>query len=171
MKKVIRDGCFETNSSSMHSVTVRGKYEYNNDRVPMTIDDDGYIGVWTDEYGWYGDSCDTWYTKLGYAFCMVLITEYPDDVIYDNNAVVDQEVLEKLQGYQTLLAALKEHNSSCKGIYIYRDKGSFYPYGYIDHQSCEDYSSLQEFLDDWNVDAERYLFDDNVVVMIDNDNH
>lgn len=168
MKKVIRNGCFETNSSSMHSVTVRGKYDYNKRHISMMLDDNGYLEIRLDEYGWNGDPCDNWRDKLSYALCMVLSTEYPNNIIYDEYGTVDQGVLENLHGYQTLLAAIREHGY-CDGIKILK-RNSWHPYGYIDHQSCE-YNSLQDFLDDWNVDAERYLFDDGVVVLIDNDNH
>lgn len=163
--KVTRKNVFETNSSSMHTVTIRGKRNINrNYRIEDTI------GVYLDEYGWDGDPCNDFMSKLAYAMAMVLNTEYPSFDSYDDDFVVDQEILEELPGYKTLIDAIREHGY-CEKIVIKRRNGAYYPYGYIDHQSCEDYSSLRDFLDDWHVDAEQFLFDDNVTVWIDNDNH
>jgi len=165
MKRVMRDNVWETNSSSMHTVTVRGKRNINNH---YRIND--IIEVYLDEYGWDGDPCDDFMSKLAYAMSMVLHTEYPSFNHYDEDFIVDQEILEELPGYQLLINAIREHGY-CERIVIKRRDGAYYPYGYIDHQSFEDYSSLQDFLDDWHVDAETLLFDDNVTIWIDNDNH
>lgn len=161
-RKVIRSSMFETNSSSCHTVSVRGREMYTNYSINS-------IEITLDEYGWDGDPCDDFRSKLAYALSMVLHTEYPSFNPYDDNFIVEQEVLEQLEGYKTLLNAIRLHGK-CEKIHINKTRG-WYPYGYIDHQSHEDYNSLQEFLDDWNVSAERFLFDDGVVVHIDNDNH
>jgi hypothetical protein len=42
--------------------------------------------------------------------------------------------------------------------------------GYIDHQSYEDYSSVRDFLDDYGVTAEEFVFDAGVVLYTSNDN-
>lgn len=164
MKRVIRNCVFETNSSSMHSVSVRDNRSINNYYIPEKV-----IKIKLGEYGWDGDPLCDFHDKLSYAMSMVLHTEYPGFNIYDDYFVVDQEELEKLNGYKTLLEAIRKHGD-CEAIVIKKGRG-FYPYGYIDHQSYEDYSSLADFLKDWNVDAERFLFDDDVTVYIDNDNN
>lgn len=164
MKRVIRDCVFETNSSSMHSVSVHG-----NRSINKYYKLDKVIEIRLGEYGWSGDPLYDFPDKLPYAMLMVLYTEYPGFNPYDDDFVVDQEELKKLNGYKTLLEAIRKHDD-CEAIAI-KKKIGFYPYGYIDHQSYEDYSSLADFLKDWNVDAERFLFDDDVVVYIDNDNH
>lgn len=165
MKRVMRSNVWETNSSSMHTVTIQGKRNINQ---YYRVDD--MIEVSLGEYGWDGDPCDDFMSKLAYAMSMVLNTEYPGFSIYDDDFVVNQEILEELPGYKTLINAIREHGY-CEKIVIERLDGAYYPYGYIDHQSFEDYSSLQDFLDDWHVDAEQFLFADNVTVWIDNDNH
>ena len=164
MKRVIRYGVFESNSSSMHSVSVRGDEDLNEHYKPDVV-----ITVKLDEYGWSGDPLCDFYDKLAYAMSMILHTEYPGFDYYDDDFVIDQEELEKLSGYKTLLEVIRKHGD-CEKIVIKKRNG-YYPYGYIDHQSYENYASLADFLKDWNVDAERYLFDDDVVVYIDNDNH
>ena len=42
--------------------------------------------------------------------------------------------------------------------------------GYIDHQSCEDYGSLQEFLDSNNVGVIEFVFNSSLILEISNDN-
>lgn len=162
-KKVIRQDVFETNSSSCHTVSVRGREMYANYSLDLP-----FIEIKLGEYGWDGDPCDDFRSKLAYALSMVMHTEYPNFNQYDEDFVVDQSVLEQLEGYKTLLNAIRIHGR-CENIHIKRKNG-WYPYGYIDHQSYENYNSLQDFLDDWNVSAERFLFDDGVVVYILNDN-
>ena len=165
--KVIRNSIWETNSSSSHTVTVRGKEMISE----YVFGESDHLTVQLGEYGWNGDPCDDFMSKLEYAMCMVLMTEYPDFGYWDeHNFTVNQTVLESLDGYQLLLNAVRTQFPGCKEIVI-KKKGGYYPYGYIDHQSYEGYSSLRDFLEDWNLTAERYLFDYGVVVHIDNDNH
>lgn len=167
MKKV-RYNVWETNSSSSHTVSVRGKRNVDGDYYNCCTQSNRIIKVGLDEYGWHGDPCDNFQSKLAYALSMVLNTEYPNFRYYDEDFVINQDTLEKCEGYQIILNAIRRH-MDVFGILIER-KHDYYPYGYIDHQSCEDYHSLQDFLDDWNVDIERFLFDDGVVVLILNDN-
>lgn len=163
MKKVIRHSCFESNSSSNHTLSFISNY-YSSKKLSH-----GIIKIYLGEYGWSGSPCCDFEDKLSYAMSMVLNTEYPKFNPYDEYFIVDQDVLESLEGYRILLNAINLH-IKCDQIVIKRHN-SCYPYGYIDHQSHENYGSLKEFFDDWNVDAERFLFDDGVSVIIDNDNH
>lgn len=166
MRKVIRYAIWESNSSSMHTLSVRGKRNVDSSYYPSNVN----IEIRLDEYGWNGYPCDDFHSKLAYAMSMVLHTEYPGFKYYNEDFIIDQDTLESLDGYKLLLDAINKH-VKCERVIIKRNNSAFYPYGYIDHQSYEDYGCLQDFLDDWNVDAERYLFDDGVVVHIDNDNH
>lgn len=164
MKRTIRQNVFETNSSSMHTVTIKGKININ----PNIYTTGDCIKLELDEYGWSGDPCDDFRSKLAYALSMVLNTEYPDYRYYYEDFIIDQEIMEGLDGYKLILDAINKY-CPCAKIIIKKRRG-FYPYGYIDHQSYEYYHSLRDFLEDWNVDIERFLFDDNVVVYILNDN-
>lgn len=163
VKKVSRRGIWETNSSSSHVVSIE------KERRDTTYNMSGDIEIYLDEYGWEGDPCDDILTKLEYAMSMVLHTEY-SGFNWDKDFVVDQNKLEGCAGYKLLLDALNTHGNKCDKVVIKKKTHTFYPYGYIDHQSCG-YKSLQDFLNDWDIDAERFLWDDNVVVWIDNDNH
>lgn len=166
--RVIRNNVWETNSSSSHTVTVRGKRNLDNPSNMNTMEN--VIEISLGEYGWGGDPCYEFIEKLKYVMSMVLHTEYPSFNHYDEEFVIDDSILCELDGYKIILSAINKH-WKCDAIIINRKRSHYYPYGYIDHQSYEDYHSLQDFLDDWNVDIERFLFDDGVVVHIDNDNH
>lgn len=166
--KVIRNSVWETNSSSMHTVSIEGKKDITKYAF---VGDSKSLAVHLDEYGWSGPDCDDFMSKLEYAMCMVLMTEYPDFNYWDEHGfTVNQTVLESLDGYQLLLNAVRTQFPECEEIVIKKNDG-YYPYGYIDHQSCESYHSLKDFFEDWDIDVERYLFDYSVVVHIDNDNN
>ena len=152
---------WETNSSSSHSLA------YSNECVNDLVVVDGTITTDTDEYGWVGDPCVTASEKLEYATVMLLMTEYPYFEYWDENFKVEQAVLESLDGYKLLLEAINEE-TACNKIVIKRDDYCSFPYGYIDHQSCE-YESLASFLHDNGVNAHDFLFG-KCEVLIDNDN-
>lgn len=159
--KVIRT-TWETNSSSSHSIA------YSNECFNDLVVVDSTITVGTDEYGWVGDPCVTASEKLEYAVVMLLMTEYPDFEYWDENFKVEQAVLESLDGYKLLLEAINVE-TACNKIIIKRDDYCCFPYGYIDHQSC-DYESLASFFHCNDTDAHNFLFG-KCEVLIDNDNH
>lgn len=159
--KVIRM-TWETNSSSSHTLV------YSNECVNDLVVVDGTITIGTDEYGWVGDPCVTASEKLEYAAAMLLMTEYPNFEYWKENVKVEQEVLENLEGYKLLLEAINKE-VKCNKIVIERDDNCRFPYGYIDHQSC-DYGSLASFFHCNDTDAHAFLFG-KCEVLIDNDNH
>ena len=111
--------------------------------------------------------------KLQYIITMLAETECR------NIDTVDE--LFETEGFKLVNDAVAEY-CHCDGIWINGDmKMKCYEWdnathvyfshdGYIDHQSC-DYNSVQDFLDDYNVDVTQFIFNDNVVVITDNDNH
>ena len=67
MKKIIRTGVFETNSSSSHSLSVaRGDQEFVYDTIYP--DQNGVIRVVGQEFGWGWEKFNDTMTKLAYAF-------------------------------------------------------------------------------------------------------
>ena len=165
-KRVIRYGCFESNSSSCHTVSIRDK---KNVKGFYSAPSNGILEIRLDEYGWSGYPCDDFIEKLKYTMSMVLHTEYHGFNYYDEEFTVDDKKLHELDGYKKILEAINKH-FECDEIVIKKRNNSYYPYGYIDHQSYESFDSLQDFLDEWNVDIERFLFDYGVIVWISNDN-
>ena len=164
MKKEIRELVFETNSSSVHSLSIKGDYDGNVvGAFPDTVE--CLLG----EYGWGYDRLYYVYNKLCYAMAMVLYTEYPDFRYCDQDFVIDENVLQELEGFKLIKKTVE--SKGCKELKVVIKENSCYKYGYIDHQSYEDYNNLKDFLDDWNITLDRFLFDDGVSVIIDNDNH
>ena len=64
---------------------------------------------------------------------------------------------------------------NCDGIEINGELGfdeyGFEHDGYIDHQSCEDYTSLRDFLATNDTNVIDYVFNNKISMIIDNDNH
>ena len=170
--KRIRYNAFETNSSSHHSLIIKkpGTMHYGYLK-PDT--DDNLIHVRFGEFGWGIEIYDDPATKLSYAATMVAETEKfnSEDEFYET------------AGMRAINELIKE-KCNCDGVVVDNPDFQMESYtwnnithqymshdGYIDHQSCEGYSSLQDFLDDWDITLERFIFDNHVDLLIDNDNH
>ena len=188
MKKQIRNGVFETNSSSCHSLSINkaSKIEYDKDMFEDWIhDDDNKLHIGFGEFGWGYDVYNDPLNKLEYALTMVLETEGRNiDDFYEtkgfklidefvrntfecDGVAIDDEI-EKITHQPTKWDNEKmtwvEDLSRPVITWLSSD-------GYIDHQSCEGYSCLQDFLDDWNVSLEDFVFNPGIKLIIDNDNH
>lgn len=172
----IRNMVFETNSSSTHSVSVSYKNSnyYNENCLESFVDYDNKVHVEFGEFGWEVEHYYTPYEKLQYIITMLVETE-------GRNISTTDELFET-DGFKLINDAVADY-CHCDGIWIdskmkmscYEWGGKTHIYlehdGYIDHQSCEYYSSVQDFLDDYNVDITKFIFDDGVCVITDNDNH
>lgn len=184
--KQIRKNIFETNSSSTHSVAIYGQsnppmYEYT---LGAYIDPaDHYLHMKFGEFGWGYDEYEDDYTKLQYLLTMIAETASNDRF---NPKFTNLEEFYALDDFILLESIVCEHIEGCKGINIiseitdktYDDildkDGNMYHSlefdGYIDHQSCEDYNCLADFLEAWDLSIEEFLFNPHVQLIIDNDN-
>ena len=141
MRKQIRQSVFETNSSSMHSLTIQGK-----DMVEFKVKTDE-LRPWNvsyGEFGWGYDKLNTPEEKLSY-----LITEYQDD----------EEMIDMIN------EALIEYTGSPLSIKIRRN--DWYPKGHIDHQSQ---GMIREYITDKQSIID-IVFNRECTIIIDNDNH
>lgn len=172
MKKQIRRNVFETNSSSTHSISIR-KGDISNSY--LKVDEyDNKVHVSFGEYGWGYETLNTQYERLSYLCTMLLETEA--------NKISNIKDIFETDGFKEINKIIS-NKCNCDGIHFddkikissYNYNGDNVNYvdidGYIDHQSCEDYSNINEFLKDWNTDIENFIFNDNISVIIDNDNH
>lgn len=183
MKRVIRRGVFETNSSSTHSVSIVGKNDYTHtidvNDLPTPRDlvvDRRYNKVITHfgEFGWgplvYNDPA----VKLSYLITMVAETEAKH--------IEAKEQYFETEGFKLINDTIAS-KLNCDGVllednidistynYANGDQTSYIKIdGYIDHQSYEPFDSLKEFLDHYDVSAEDFIFDDNCLLFILNDN-
>lgn len=145
MKRQIRRNVFETNSSSMHSLTVKklGITEY------LHVDEvENKVIVEYGEFSWGYDVYDDPETKLSYLITM--LSQYSCGNIYDTD---------EFKEINDIVAKRCE----CDGILI--DDSS---YGYVDHQSIE---KIDDLMDEYGCSIEEFIFDKGIKLIIDNDNH
>lgn len=153
MKKVIRIGVFETNSSSTHSVCIaNGPCE---DTIVAQLD--GKVHIEVGEFGWevqdYWDAA----SKASYALTWC-----------HNRNKYKSDVCARPKHLQMLKEVIEEY-TGCDVIFDYFDD-EFYKYGYIDHQSDErDYSALAEAMES-KESLKQFIFNKNSLLHTDNDN-
>lgn len=178
-----RNKIFETNSSSSHSISLTNVSSdiLNFEQLYSYIDQaDNYIHIEFGEFGWGYDEYVDAYTKLQYLLTMIMEIHCNELDTFDDFYNLDEFILVE--------SIVTEHTKRCKGICIDNDGFERNSYesedadgnpvtkywnsfdGYIDHQSCE-YSSLAEFLENWDTNIEDFIFNENVMLVIDNDNH
>ena len=182
--KQIRNNIFETNSSSTHSISLTNMSSdiLNFEQLDSYVDPaDHYIHIEFGEFGWGYDEYVDAYTKLQYLLTMIMEIHGNELETFNDFYNLDEFILVE--------SIVTEHIKGCKGIHIFNDgfKRNAYEWsdengnpikrywisfdGYIDHQSCEGYCSLAEFLEDWEISIENFIFDENIELIIDNDNH
>lgn len=161
--KLIRNGVFETNSSSAHSLAygtskiIRGggwgmpkdETDFSNPMYHLSVVPDQYKGYtfyeWLGEYGWNGKTLYSPQQKFSY-----LLTSIADTT----------KELHKATEYYVL----KEMMESI-GLNI--EPSDEDEEGYIDHQS---YGVVDMSLFKTKEDLITYLFNDNICIHIENDN-
>ena len=180
MKRVIRYGVFESNSSSSHTLCFTNKDAARRCTLDILHDENEWAATYEHrdadtlnisfgEFGWGFETFIDEYTKLKYALTMTAETE----------DFRDEESFYETEGFKAINELIKEKTEFKNGVKMndeFKLGHSFGGHkpaidGYIDHQSYEDYKCLQDFLDDYGVTLERFIFDPDVILVIDNDNH
>ena len=159
MKKKIRYGVWESNSSSTHSVSF-SKIKLTNFAAP-TPNEDGYLYVDFGNFGWEYRRYRDPYVKLQYLLTMVAM-------LYETS----EEEFYELDDFKMIENAIKNKIQGCEGIRM--NNGAFGTYGidgYIDHQSCGGFSCIWDFLTYYEVSLEDFIFNSDIVLITDNDNH
>lgn len=163
--KTVRFMCFETNSSSVHSLIIRNKKEttwISPDQIRnIARHNGGVIPVTPGEYGWSGPIVDNFKKKLSYIMTMIF-----ENFKYDRKTETFRSADEVLE----LGKESKDWREVCDEVLIYAgvellpviSNTDFY----IDHQSA--FLEIHDFLGDMALP--QYLFDENVGVYISNDN-
>lgn len=161
----IRYGVFETNSSSCHSISFSNDYKpitksklknINKEKESLSTLIDRYnnLVIPLGEFGWEEREYNDARTKLQYALTMAYVTEC-------NN----MNDFEETEGYKDI-SSLLEEEIGCNLLIP-----TNLEYCYIDHQSCEDYKSLRDFINDYGVRLYDFIFNSDVTLITDNDNH
>lgn len=168
MKIKIREGIFESNSSSTHSLSVSRKSSYDYESIKRFIALDGALHIVPEEFGWEEREYRLPYNKIQYAFEMIYMTEFS----YDELKTLSVDEIYESEGFQALKEAILENISECKDVVVEPIEDTWSnPFGYIDYQSCENYKSLQHFLSDYDVTLEEFIFNTGIILKTDNDNH
>lgn len=178
--KTIRQGVFETNSSSTHSLTiVRPKDEYNLSKdVPIVeyyqdkkgIQHYNCIVLTGGKFGWGPEDYRDSLTKLNY--CAVHFMEgapqYEGETNSGNYVGTDNKSVEYDRQLALFEKVVKEHTGADEIVYeCSSNYGDDEGWSYIDHQS--DGTASEAFKDEETLKA--FLFNRQSVLVIDNDNH
>jgi len=178
----IRNKIFETNSSSSHSLIIENKENqitHSYSEFNLRPNNEGYIQLSFGEFGWGYETLRNQEDKLSYLLTMAMETELkavekPTSKSYDV-----EKRFRKTDGFKKLDDFVKKH-CYCKGIeitssmelmYYTKDKKLWLDIdGYIDHQSYENYKSMQDFLDYYKLTIDDVVLNDNIKIKISNDN-
>ena len=156
-----RHGVFETNSSSTHSLTLSPTMD---DMVESPVLDHesamGFVTICSGEYGWAYETFSSFHEKASYLYTDAMIGE--DDSVDQNNEYYRNTNLK----LKMIADSIKEYTGL--GVVFTKEEGSsYYPFGYIDHQSHGVCSQVWEE----GVDGvTRFLFSMNSSFETDNDN-
>ena len=161
----VRNGVFETNSSSMHSLSISKHGTYGT----LPVDEfENKVITHFGEFGWGYDTYRDPETKLSYLVTMLVET---------NGDCYSIEELCETEEFQEINSVIAEY-CNCDGILIDEKieqanyDGKYYEWnehtGYIDHQSV---IGIHGLLDYYDCTLEEFIFDEGVVLIIDNDNH
>jgi hypothetical protein len=141
--KTIRQNCFETNSSSTHSLCI-GTLENWDTIIP---NENNEVILEGGEFGWQWEKFNDALTKANY--CAV--------------AFLDSE------SYLEMLKEVIMEHTGCKEIVILAELDNYEsPYdSYIDHQSINEAADSIYSKED----LRNFIFNPNSVLIIDHDNH
>ena len=151
----IRKSVFETNSSSSHSLVISKKdrgYDYD-----LPVDENGILVIPFGEFGWGPDILRTPMEKLSYKLTD-LMNSYstcnkPPKELY--------KMINQNKEIEKLVNLIKHHCPKVKDVTFQLISDTYYPCGYIDHDSVGVAN---------NIETKRLIFDNSVIVIIDNDN-
>ena len=161
MKRQIRWNVFESNSSSMHSLTINSLgAEYSS----LSVDQDtNKVFTKFGEFGWGYDVYRNAKMKLSYLVTM-LIETHRDCMSLDE--------LCETEDFKKINDAVAEY-MNCDGIIIDEEIGKSTwnencntHSGYIDHQSI---CNIDELLEECTI--KDFIFDTGIELIIDNDNY
>ena len=157
-----RNGLFETNSSSSHSLVVSNKdmgFNYN-----LPVDDSGTLKIQFNEYSWGPDILKTPYDKICYwvtdHLCQIRVTNVSGDIDWRS---VQKELKDNLD-IKRLVSVIKNSCPYVKNIEFNFD--AYCVFGIIDHESVGTTSCIYS-----ESDIKDFIFGNNNIVIIDNDNN
>ncbi len=144
MKKTIRQSCFETNSSSTHSISI-GEGKLND---TIGLNPDGTITLIGGKFGWGREEYNDAYTKANYLAV---------------DAFGNEELMERLK------RIIMEYTGATEVIIDFTTEDwSAKNHSYIDHQSNGTGNDVLRGTDD---EIKQFLFCTDSELIIDDDNY
>ena len=174
MKRVIRRGVFETNSSSMHSIVVTKENLIKNEDVYLWH---GKLNLYNDDLEFDRSPFEILSTpkrKMCYAIASILPKSFYGHITEDEDGVpvADEYLVGKFDEFDQLASKLFD---GCNGIDYptdtkHNDKYEWdVPYcGYVDHDSA---SLLTKFLDKEGITLYEFISNPKYIVVIDGDEY
>jgi len=168
MKK-IRKFVFETNSSSSHSITLGDLDSFRKDRYGLKscIDENNNLVLKGGEFGWYLEDDEGAETKVNYV--AVALTYYYE-AAKDNEENYYGFTLDEINNIIELFKEVLREETDAEVVFNFKVG---WEDSYIDHQSIDmiadeikgkNDSELKEFF-------YNFIFNENSILIIDNDNH
>lgn len=181
--KSIRNNVFETNSSSMHSISVKrnksGHYDY---RLELKKSGNFILtfGCFY-EFGWGPARYNDLQAKLNYLACIAVETFNANARYRHRKPITTPEEICQISDMKKLQKILREKVKDFRQFEILNDflyyvdyEGVETPYyepaRSVDHQSWEDYKGLNDWAKQNNITLENFLFNPCVELFISNDN-
>jgi hypothetical protein len=152
MKCRIRKGVFETNSSSMHSLVIKGEKKIN--REQLKINENGFIEVETDDYTWGYFILETVQEKLNYVVACKINED--DLYLFTNDSENNSKHLKRLARAGIEFIKLEEmlcEITGAKGIEVNLTRG------------CSTEQSLDELVRE-DLSILDIIFDDSIQIEI-----
>jgi len=152
MKCRIRKGVFETNSSSMHSLVIKGEKKIN--REQLKINENGFIEVETNDYTWGYFILETVQEKLNYVVACKINED--DLYLFTNDSENNSKHLKRLARAGIEFIKLEEmlcEITGAKGIEVNLTKG------------CSTEQSLDELVRE-DLSILDIIFDDSIQIEI-----
>lgn len=120
-KTVTRNGFFETNSSSTHSITIKRSYKLDTSFI---LEPDGSLLIHPGEFGWEWETYRDCRSKASY--CLTWLKEM--EIEYKKDVSVQTQIF---------IDVLKKNTKATDVTFVPRIN-DYNEWGYIDHQSIED---------------------------------
>ena len=156
----VRRGVFETNSSSTHTITIKG--ENKLEKSEFSTDINGKVRAKFGNYGWAFHPLETQAERLSYLLTMARIKTGCDEYIWgDGTTKKDKRNFEVTREFQAISDAVARNTPDCTGIRIDIDD---YDEGELDHQSHEEFNSLEEFLDHCGTTIDEFIFGGDIEI-------
>lgn len=148
MKKIVRHGVFETNSSSSHSISISDTCDKYETLYP---NEDGVLVFEGGEYGWGYETYHSAEPKANYVATM--------SAMYGEGGEVNEYYDGSTPLRDMLESVISEHTGITKFEYHLKD-------AYIDHQSVDNkmFSWTKQ-------EMKNFIFNPRSELDIDNDNH